>query len=1002
MVFLLLSADVFSQIGLYALKFDGTNEYVKTSYSSSVKTIEFWFKTGSFNTLQGLCGQQDDVVQGQGNWQMHWNDDAPYNKLRIYAYNPGEFEFVTNSTFETGKWYHVAVTCSGTEMQYYVNGVLDNTLGSTFICDNDFLVFGGSFGNSTLYPFDGTMDEVRVWEDVRTAAEIKANMYRELAGNEDNLMAYYKMSDGSGSSVTDNTGHAFSGTLYNSPVWSASGCFAGSRQALDFDGSNDYVAITNGVVLGNTFTQEMWIYPTNGSEVYRGILGKQSPNGSVHRPPCIFQFGRKIHYGFGNGTWYSELTQEILTINAWNHLAVTFDGTTYRVYVNGILKNSSLVASGQTPEAWGQDELGKVDIGYFQGKIDEVRIWSDARTESEIRENMMQSIVGNEANLVGYYRFDQYDGAVLYDLTSGVRNGALTNMEPADWVPSTAFSTWIGGESTTWATPGNWSNDIPTLSQSAGIYNWGSALPLVSTYLPILPTTMDVNNLLVPSGVTASGNVNLTADGSVFLGSSLTLSALALNTAGNLTIESGKTLTLPATAQFTVSGALTNNAGNSGLVIQSNATGTGSLIQGSSSVGATVERYITGSEILTANKYHFVSIPVNYESPTSNLFLGSYLYELDAAQTDPGNSNYYGLWVNLGSSTTTLLSCQSGYMIYYPAAATTYSFTGNLNTGAFTPPVSYGGTYTFNLVPNPYPSAIDWGAASGWTKTHVGGSCYIWNAVTGNYSTLSGTSYIPAGQAFIVMTDASSPVLAMNNGVCVHNGQDFYKSSETAANHLRISASSNNYYDETVVAFDANGSEGFDLELDGFKLRGLDDAPQLWTRSGTFRLSINTLPPHDREVTVAMDFETEYTGPVTLTASGIETFGPLTTLYLEDKTLATMVNLRLDPVYIFDYTSGSAVDRFILHFNSAIGIGEPTTKERGKAFVSNGSLYVEVPGMQGCNVEISLYNTLGQRISAGPAYMDGLVRMDVPPSTGILIVHVVTPNRHFVTKVLNN
>ena len=98
-------------------------------------------------------------------------------------------------------------------------------------------------------------------------------------------------------------------------------------------------------------------------------------------------------------------------------------------------------------------------------------------------------------------------------------------------------------------------------------------------------------------------------------------------------------------------------------------------------------------------------------------------------------------------------------------------------------PVYYGSP-TFNLVPNPYPSAIDWGAASGWIKTNVGGVCYIWSA-GGNYISLSGTSYIPVGQAFIVMTSAAAPALSMNNNVCVHNAQAFYKSAETTNNLCR-------------------------------------------------------------------------------------------------------------------------------------------------------------------------------------------------------------------------
>ena len=114
--------------------------------------------------------------------------------------------------------------------------------------------------------------------------------------------------------------------------------FARPRYALDFDGTDDFVSISNGVVLGTTFTQEMWIYPANTNEVYRSILGNETGS-TFTRPPCVYQYGKKLHFGFGdNSNWNNDMTvNDVLTVNTWNYLAFTFDGTTYLVYVNGKL-----------------------------------------------------------------------------------------------------------------------------------------------------------------------------------------------------------------------------------------------------------------------------------------------------------------------------------------------------------------------------------------------------------------------------------------------------------------------------------------------------------------------------------------------------------------------------------------------------------------------------------------------------------------------------------------
>ena len=67
--------------------------------------------------------------------------------------------------------------------------------------------------NTRYYTFQGQIDEVRVWNVARTPGDLQANMSHELTGNEAGLAAYYRMSDGSGLTLTDNSGHGWNGTL---------------------------------------------------------------------------------------------------------------------------------------------------------------------------------------------------------------------------------------------------------------------------------------------------------------------------------------------------------------------------------------------------------------------------------------------------------------------------------------------------------------------------------------------------------------------------------------------------------------------------------------------------------------------------------------------------------------------------------------------------------------------------------------------------------------------
>ena len=544
---------------------------------------------------------------------------------------------------------------------------------------------------------------------------------------------------------------------------------------------------------------------------------------------------------------------------------------------------------------------------------------------------------------------------VTTDYGGSARSGSSPEM--GAWEKNNTL-TWSGSSSTDWSVAGNW--------------DLGSA-PVASS------------NVSIPSAPSNQPHI--------------TQAAGSPAVCNNLTIQAGAVLTIDAGKALTVNGTLTNNNGNAGLVINSDGTGTGSLIQNTASVAATVQRYITGNTSLTANMYHMVSIPVYYSSPTSNLFLGSYLYKLDPTQVDPTNSNYYGLWVNMGTSTTNPLYCNTGYMIYYPNTSSTYTFTGNLNTGSFSLSVSNGGTYTFNLVPNPYPSAINWGSSGGWVKNNIGATAYIWPAGAGNYTTITASSNynIPAGQSFMVMT-SGSPTLTVNNSACVHSTQAFYKSTE--ANTLKISAQSNNYYDETFVSFDNSAGPGFDPQLDGFKLWGIKEAPQLWTEKGEFSLSINKLPPPLGALIVPLDFKIHYVGQVTLNVSGVESFDPSLPIRLQDHINGSMTDLRQNSTYVFTHDTTNNEKRFSLLFGYPDGINTNLAHD-GKAFISNGRIYLDVPSMQGQLAEITVYDMLGQVIRSQEKTVNGIISIEALLAQGVYIVNVSSGGRNFVTKVIN-
>jgi len=961
-MFLLFTVcSLYAQQGTYALRFDGSNDYalIGSGYGNpNTLTIELWFKT-STTSYSALFGQSDFLPPGTGVYYVPVLALLSDGRIRGEIYTGVNEGITSTGSYNDNRWHHAAMVGSSPQ-SLYLDGVLIGTRTGTI--DNSWwttTTIGTGFSSTdrgapvenSWYYFNGAIDEVRIWNTARSEAEIKANMYKELAGSESGLVAYYKMSDGSGTSLTDNGDGSYTATLTNGPEWKASGCFAGPAKALDFDGSDDYVSISNGVVLETTFTQEMWLFPTDATVAYRGILGKQPPNGSVHRPPCIFQHGQKIHFGFGNGTWYADETStDVLTINAWNHLAVIFDGTTYLIYVNGIQVFSSPCASGQTPDGWGQNELGKVDVDYFQGKIDEVRIWTVARTEEEIRENMMKTMAGNEAGLAAYYRMDYSDGTTLYEMTSNARNGTLTNMDPAtDWVASTPFNTWIGSESSDWATTANWSLGVaPASSDNVGIPESSMGNN------PAIASEININNLVVCSNATLNfgysgshtihGNVfnigttnleaqtDLTITGSLFM---LHTSKLNIKPLANLKIETNL-----YTRILFLDGTLT---------IKSNSGGTGSLIVNGSCTGDVhVERYIPGRdtypiEVQAGHGWHFLSSPVAAQA-------------ISAFHTAGSGNDFYkwseatNLWINrtaIGGGLNPDFEFNfavgtTGYLINN-ITTSTKTFSGSMNQADI--PVT-GLTYTesiyykgWHLLGNPFCSALEWNKTGGsWNLgASISANCQLWNELSASYSVITPNGIIPAMNGFMVFTSANNGTLTIPRAACKNSATNWYKSTAESNERIILRAvdPEGETAQESIIRFDSDATDGFDLKYDSYFITGY--APLFYSICQEEMYALNTLSGLSDGLQIPLGFVKNNSSIFSIE---LKENIPGLQVYLSDLKTGSDHKLNDGP-YSFTAEEGDEPNRFRLHFAPLGFDDQELSSNQVNIWQENGRLHIE-------------------------------------------------------------
>ena len=179
-------------------------------------TAEAWIYRTATSNLQTIVGNYQNGLQ----FLLRLDN----NKASFWSGNNSIYtNAVGTSSIAINTWYHVAGTWDGSTIKIYVNGVLE---GSTS--------FSGNFGNSTnevrigggldnnTENFEGLISSVRIWNITRSQTEIANNVNNCLIGNEQGLLAMYNMIDGSGSStLTDETGNGYTGTLANMNITTA-------------------------------------------------------------------------------------------------------------------------------------------------------------------------------------------------------------------------------------------------------------------------------------------------------------------------------------------------------------------------------------------------------------------------------------------------------------------------------------------------------------------------------------------------------------------------------------------------------------------------------------------------------------------------------------------------------------------------------------------------------------------------------------------------------------
>lgn len=304
--------------------------------------------------------------------------------------------------------------------------------------------------------------------------------------------------------------------------------------ALNFDGT-DRVMLplsisTNSLVGLNQICVEAWAKPISNTGNGIVVGNYASPN-----PVIQFMLRRDgtswtFFLGTGNTTFsQTPLVANSATLNTWQHIAGVFNGTVMTLYINGVA-TSSIATSNTFAVSNNTALIGGIGGEYFQGDIDEVRIWSVARTKCEINTFMNCEIPSSSTGLLANYHFNQGVAAAanptvttLTDFSGNALTGTLTTFAltgpTSNWVTPggvvSGFTTALAPPTLTVAANPALStcqnNTISLTASGASTYTWSGGVTNAVAFTASATTAYTVN-ATAATGCTASSVANVTTN----------------------------------------------------------------------------------------------------------------------------------------------------------------------------------------------------------------------------------------------------------------------------------------------------------------------------------------------------------------------------------------------------------------------------------------------------------------------------------------------------------
>ena len=381
--------------------FTGTasgKDYVSIGNMGSLSqgTISMWMKPFSINSgWQGVV--QGQLTSGSYYYMFLYGD----NKVSVF-----NNAYKSNLNLNNNQWYYVTMTWKSGESKLYINGAYDNGNSASYTVDLTDLALGEYYSPNNYY-YKGLLDQVRIFNYARTASQVAWDY------NNGKTVGHWKFDECQGTTANDSSGNGNHGTITigatvpqttagtcSTPVDGTGAWYNGKtgkyNYSMSFDGVDDYINIGSKAMLNSLGDPAMsisaWV-KTNINSGTQVIAGR----GNEWRLEKVNNSYIFEHRNSSNNIVYPQVSN---TSTDWVYLVGTYDKNVgyARLYVNGILVDSEAQTLGtrltQTENqignnyAWHGD--GTYNDYWFNGQIDDVRIYNYALTANQVKNIMNQ------------------------------------------------------------------------------------------------------------------------------------------------------------------------------------------------------------------------------------------------------------------------------------------------------------------------------------------------------------------------------------------------------------------------------------------------------------------------------------------------------------------------------------------------------------------------------------------------------------------------------------